>query len=268
MAAKQAPGWASRSAGASETDRVGTGRTFGQWSAARRRGHNPVRPGSAGKVVRKVRPHRLVIGGPGGPVGEFVTAVANARPRVQTFTAASTDAWIDGLVARAQAGDGDAFGHLYDVYAPRVYRFLLLRVREPADAEDLLQGVFVRTVEALPRYEARGLPFAAWLFRVAQNVATDLVRAHRPADQLEAADHASAALDPQIAAQAAATRDGVHQAIAALTPDQREVIVYRFFAGLSAAEIGRAMGKREGSVRALQFRALEAMRRALPGDTA
>lgn len=197
-----------------------------------------------------------------------MAVVANARTGVQTWGATVADPSIDELVARAKHGDACAFGNLYDLYAPRVYRFLLLRVHEPADAEDLLQQVFMRTAEALPRYEARGLPFGAWLFRVAQNVATDFVRARRPCEPLDGAEHASDALDPQLITQLSAARATVHRALEVLTPDQRQVVVYRFFAGLSAHEIGRAMGKREGTIRALQFRALGALRRVLPADMA
>lgn len=166
----------------------------------------------------------------------------------------------DAIVEQARSGDADAFATLYDVYAPRVYRFLAVRVREPADAEDLLQQVFIKAIQALPRYESRGLPFAAWLFRIAQNVVVDFHRGRRATATLDATVAAGSGSDPELEAQLGADREHIRRALDRLTAAQREVLIYRFFAGLDTAEIGRAMGKREGTVRALQFRALEAMR--------
>ena len=92
----------------------------------------------------------------------------------------------DPRVALARAGDDGAFASLYDEYSPRLYRFLLLRVQEPADAEDLLQRVFLKVIEALPAFEDRGLPFGAWLFRIARNAAIDFERSHRSTAPLDA----------------------------------------------------------------------------------
>src|SRR5512143_576975 len=89
------------------------------------------------------------------------------------------DGAVDRLVAAAQAGDPDAFGGLFDRYYVPVYRFVAARIGRPSDAEDLAQLVFVKALEALPRYEARGVPFGGWLFRLARNVVIDHVRTRR-----------------------------------------------------------------------------------------
>lgn len=174
------------------------------------------------------------------------------------------DDTIDEFVARAAAGDHVAFAALYDAYADRLYRYVRFRVRDPLDTEDLVQRIFLKVIEALPRYEARGTPFGAWLFRLAHNAVVDHVRGHRPTEQIGAlAERASDVADPELSAMAALELDEVEAALARLTSDQREVIAYRFFADLAPAEIGRIMGKREGSIRALQFRALAALRHEL-----
>ncbi len=167
------------------------------------------------------------------------------------------------LVADAKAGDGRAFAALYDAYAAQLYRFLLLRVRQPADAEDLLQRVFMKVVEALPRYEDRGLPFGAWLFRIARNVAIDFERARPSHEALSDEQRDAAERQPAVLAEIMASRTAIRAALEVLTKEQRDVIVYRFFAGLSPREIASLMGKREGSIRAMQFRALAALRRHL-----
>ncbi|HEY8437032.1 MAG TPA: sigma factor, partial [Candidatus Limnocylindrales bacterium] len=76
------------------------------------------------------------------------------------------DAAIERLVAEARDGDPWAFGLIFDHYHDRVYRFIASRVQRPSDAEDLTQHVFVKALEALPRYEPRGIPFGGWLFRL------------------------------------------------------------------------------------------------------
>jgi RNA polymerase sigma-70 factor, ECF subfamily len=171
---------------------------------------------------------------------------------------------LAALIARARTGDSQAFAAIYDAYAGRLYRFLALRVTEPADAEDLLQRVFVKVVEALPRYQDRGLPFGAWLFRIARNVAIDFARARPDEEALTVAgDRADGAAQPARIAEQQADRRIVREALDLLTQEQRDVLVYRFFAGLNPREIAALMGKREGSVRALQFRALATLRRHL-----
>jgi RNA polymerase sigma-70 factor (ECF subfamily) len=180
---------------------------------------------------------------------------------------AEHDETIDALVERAARGDHVAFGGLYDAYAERLYRFVRFRVRDPFDAEDVVQRIFLKVIEALPRYEARGTPFAAWLFRLARNAVIDHVRAQRPVEPLGPMSERVAALrDPEQVALARLEMDEVAVALATLTTEQRDVIAYRFFAGLTPAEIGQIMGKREGSIRALQFRALAALRAQLPAD--
>jgi len=174
------------------------------------------------------------------------------------------DAAIERLVQEAQAGDAWAFGRLFDHYHQPVYRFVATRVRRPSDAEDLTQLVFVKALEALPRYEARGVPFGGWLFRLARNAVIDFVRtSHEHADLAKSADRAAHDAGPDELAVIRQEIDAVGAALARLTEDQRDAIALRFFAGLSAREAAEVMGKQEGTVRGLQFRALAALRREL-----
>jgi RNA polymerase sigma-70 factor (ECF subfamily) len=174
------------------------------------------------------------------------------------------DAAVERLVAEARSGDEWAFGMIFDHYHEAVYRFIASRVHRPSDAEDLTQLVFVKALEALPRYEARGVPFGGWLFRLARNAVIDHVRTHRDHVGLESASErpgGDAGPDEIVAVRQAV--DEVAAALDALTDEQREVIALRFFAGLSAREAAAVMGKQEGTVRGLQFRAIAAMRRTL-----
>ena len=170
------------------------------------------------------------------------------------------------MLARARSGDAAAFGQLYNAYAARIYRFMLAQVQEPADAEDLTHQVFLKVIVSLGQYEDRGLPFGVWLFRVARNTFVDFGRRRHASTTLDdtARDrHEDVAHGAPEAL--AADRADIKAALARLTPDQREVILLRFFAGLSPRD-QRAQGKREGSVRALQFRALATLRRHLGAE--
>jgi RNA polymerase sigma-70 factor, ECF subfamily len=174
------------------------------------------------------------------------------------------DETIDRLVAAAQGGDPDAFGALFDRYYVPVYRFVAARVSRPSDAEDLAQHVFVKALEALPRFEARGVPFGGWLFRLARNVVIDHVRTRREHATLDVvAEQTAEDAGPDDLAALRQEMDSVAAALRRLTPEQREAIELRFFAGLSAKETAVAMGRQEGTVRGLQFRAIAALRREL-----
>ena len=174
------------------------------------------------------------------------------------------DATIDRLVAEAGQGDLQAFGTIFDHYHAAVYRFVLSRIGRPSDAEDLAQLVFVKALEALPRYEARGIPFGGWLFRLARNVVIDHVRTRREHATLDiVAERSSDDASPDDLAVLRQEMDSMAHALRRLTPEQREAIELRFFAGLSAKEAAIAMGRQEGTVRGLQFRAIAALRRDL-----
>ncbi len=178
------------------------------------------------------------------------------------------DETLDRLVTDAKRGDREAFGRIFDAYAGPIHRFIASRVNSPSDAEDLTQLVFVKALEALPRYEARGIPFGGWLFRLARNAIIDQIRTRRDHLSLVAATtRETDDAGPEAQAALQEDLDRVARALTELTDDQREVIELRFFAGLSVLETAVAMGRQEGTVRGLQFRAIAALRRELGIDT-
>src|SRR5204863_421096 len=145
------------------------------------------------------------------------------------------DAAVQRLVNEAQAGDAWAFGRLFDHYHLSIHRYVASRVRRPSDAEDLTQLVFVKALEALPRYESRGIPFGGWLFRLARNTVIDFIRtSHEHADLAQSVDRADGDAGPDELAVTRQDIDAVGAALSTLTEDQRDAITLRFFAGLSA----------------------------------
>jgi len=171
---------------------------------------------------------------------------------------------LERLVAAARAGDADAFAGLYDALAPRVHRYIRYRLSDATQAEDLLQQVFLQVIAALPRYETRGLPFAAWVFRIARNTVVDAGRARRPSVPIELVqDVPSDVPGPDELAIAGDEQTRLRAALERLPRDQHDVLVYRFYGGLSPSEVAPLLERSQGAVRVLQHRAIEALRRLM-----
>lgn len=174
------------------------------------------------------------------------------------------------LAVRASGGDVGAFGRLYDRHVETIYRYVYYRVRDDAEAEDLTSDVFMRALRAIPRYEPRQA-FLAWLYRIARNAVID--RARRGGRQVafeDALDHPAADLvvEPDVEILARSDSDTLRKALGKLTPLQQEVIVLRFLQGYSTQEVAQIVGKREGTVRGIQFRAIGALRQLIPSREA
>ncbi|MEI6136883.1 MAG: sigma-70 family RNA polymerase sigma factor [Chloroflexota bacterium] len=171
---------------------------------------------------------------------------------------------LDALVDGARQGDSTAFGALYDRFQPEILRYLTHRVGDPDAAEDLAQQVFLKAWQAIPRYESRGVPFKAWLYRMAHNQMVDYFRTRRVTTDLEGVDppQESEAEGIVIAAE---TSEVLKQALDRLSEDHRQVLQLRFLMEKSAREIGEIMGRKEVTIRGLQMRALQALRREIDG---
>src|SRR5207253_10440164 len=139
------------------------------------------------------------------------------------------------LVKAAQAGDASAFGQLYERYRDPVYRYCLTRTGAKHEAEDLVADVFLRAMEALDRYEDRGLPFVAFLFRVARNAAIDKSRRTRPDLSVdELVNHPESGQNVEAEVVRLTERDVLFNAMAKLKPDCLQVLILRFVQGYGA----------------------------------
>lgn len=169
------------------------------------------------------------------------------------------------LVARARQGDMDAIGSLYDQHRESIFRYLWLRLGDQPLAEDLAGDVFLRMLDALPRYQALGLPFRAWLYRIAHNMLVDYFRKtkNRTPISIEALNEYKAIDDPPETVERRLLAEQVNAALSQLDQSQRDTVVLRFLMGLSLQETALALGKSEAAVKALQHRGLNALRRAL-----
>lgn len=171
------------------------------------------------------------------------------------------------LIERARHFDQKAVAELYNLYAGDIYRYVLVRVTDARVAEDITSEVFIRALEGLGSFEYRGVPFSAWLYRIARDRVVDYYRK-------SSRRKATVSLDegPEVVSEGAdrAVLRGLEvrelqSALEELTEEQRLVVILRFLEGKSLAEVAAQLGKNEGSIKALQHRALAALGRVLGG---
>lgn len=172
-------------------------------------------------------------------------------------------------VDRARTGDQQALADIYDWYMPRVYRYVVARVGNPAEAEDLTEEVFLKLLGAIGDFRWREVPFSSWIFRIAHNcIATHYRKTAQRGgatselseDMLDGRPDLATAVEERI------TMEEVRRASQMLPDAQREVIALRFAVGLSIADTAKALGKREGNIKALQHKAVAKLQKMLiPG---
>ena len=153
---------------------------------------------------------------------------------------------------------------LYESHYERVARYIFARLGDRQKAEDLASETFVRALGSLNRFEERGLPMEAWIFRIAHNLVVDWMRKRSRVDRvpLDGILIRSDA-DPEEDAETSDQIEHLKRAMDHLSPAQREVIGLRFFSGLSSEECARVLGKKPGAVREMQSAAVKTLRRVL-----
>ena len=177
------------------------------------------------------------------------------------------EAEVAELVRRAQGGEERAFGEIYETYFDRVYRYVVYRIQNAADAEDLAEDVFLRMLESIHSFKWRDVPFSAWIMRIAHNRVVDYWRRgrHRSGIPIEDAPPLpSSDADPHGKIELVSDVQELRVAMETLTDLQKQVLSFRFGAGLSVAETAKAMNRKENAVKALQHSAVGALRRTMP----
>lgn len=203
-------------------------------------------------------------------VGRRTTRGAAATPAVRRPTADSDSARMMDLVERAQAGEADAFGRLYDQYSDTVYRYIYYRVGGKATAEDLTSETFLRALRRISTFTWQGRDFGAWLVTIARNLVADHFKSSRFRLEVttgEMLDANEVARSPEDSVLESLSNAALLEAVRRLNPQQQECVTLRFLQGLSVAETARVMGKNEGAIKTLQYRAVRTLARLLPDDT-
>ncbi|MFD7502694.1 ECF subfamily RNA polymerase sigma factor, BldN family [Streptomyces sp. NPDC001700] len=173
------------------------------------------------------------------------------------------------LVERAQAGEAEAFGRLYDQYADTVYRYIYYRVGGRATAEDLTSETFLRALRRIGTFTWQGRDFGAWLVTIARNLVADHFKSSRFRLEVttgEMLDANEVERSPEDSVLESLSNAALLQAVRKLNPQQQECVTLRFLQGLSVAETARVMGKNEGAIKTLQYRAVRTLARLLPDD--
>jgi RNA polymerase sigma-70 factor (ECF subfamily) len=201
-----------------------------------------------------------------GPPTESEPPKYPARPDPSD---AAAEVW--GLVERAQAGESAAFGLIYDRYVDTVFRFVYFRVGNRQLAEDLTSDTFLRALKRIGSFTWQGRDLGAWLVTIARNLVADHFKSGRYRLEVTTGDVLDADREdrgpegsPEAAVVDHITNVALLTAVKQLNPEQQECIVLRFLQGFSVAETAQTMGKNEGAIKALQYRAVRALARLLP----
>ena len=179
----------------------------------------------------------------------------------------SSDLVDEGALVAAAKRDPREFGPLYELYVDRIYRFAYRRVGTHHEAEDITAQTFQQALQALPAYEWRGLPFGAWLFRIAGNI---INRRGRTSGREVAVEDVTVFSgyeetddDPADLAWRSEQAGELAERIGHLPPDQQRVLVLKFSHGMKNREIGDLMGRSEGAIKQLVHRALVSLRASM-----
>lgn len=173
------------------------------------------------------------------------------------------------LVASAKGGSSEAFGQLYDLFAPRIYKFISFKVSPKELAEDILQDTFLKAWRGLVTLKLEELNFSAWLYSIARNTVNDHYRKvyrQPPPVELDEAIGVTSGESPAAAAQRESELEQVRQASAKLPPHYRQVIELRFIQEFSVEETAQVVGKTPLAIRLIQHRALKQLRTILKHD--
>ena len=177
--------------------------------------------------------------------------------------AAKDNGRIRDLVERAQLGDRSALEELYLIHFDRIYSYLHMSVGSRHDAEDLTTQTFVKMLESIGRFRWKSVPFSAWLFRIAHNLAMDHFRARRRWQPEEEIPEPAGSEENSAEEQALASIGdaGLLELIARLSPEQRQVLTLKFVFRFSNGEAAAILEKTEGAVKSLQHRALTSLQK-------
>jgi len=170
------------------------------------------------------------------------------------------------LIERVRKGDQDAARTLYERYFDRIYNYVYARLGRAEDAEDLAIDTMTRSLTRLDQFQDQGVAFSSWVYKIAHNATIDHYRRHGKVTlvSLEQATLPQSA-DPSELAVEQLSNEDLRIALRALTDEQQQVLILRFFQDLTAAQVAGIMGKSVGAVQALQHRALGSLERALQG---
>ena len=167
------------------------------------------------------------------------------------------------LISLACNGDSDAFGVLYEKYIEQIYNYIYFRTSNGKDAEDICSRVFIRALNHIEKYEDRGYPFSAWLYRIAHNLVVNWYRDRERSNEVSLSDQypppmVDGSVEERIEKED--ETEALLRIIRDLPEDRKELLILKHVEGLTNDEIGKIMDRTEGAVKALYHRTLESLR--------
>ena len=167
------------------------------------------------------------------------------------------------LISMATTGDSEAFGALYEKYIDQIYNYIYYRTSNGKDAEDLCSRVFIRALHHIERYEDRGYPFSAWLYRIAHNLVVNWYRDKEKSEEISLNEqYPPPTMDGSVEEQIEKEddKDSLLRVLTNLPEDRKELLILKHVEGLTNFEIGQIMDRTEGAIKALYHRTLESLR--------
>jgi RNA polymerase sigma-70 factor (ECF subfamily) len=169
----------------------------------------------------------------------------------------------DQALENAVQGDADAFSVLYERYVTRIYNYIFYRTGNPYDAEDLTERVFLRALGHIQTYNNRGIPFSAWLYRIAHNLVANWHRDNSRRKEVPLDDQKNLHLKidhPELAMVISQDQEMLLKVIRGLPEERQQLIILKFVEHLSNAEVAMIMGRSEGAIKSLYHRTLQTLR--------
>ena len=181
---------------------------------------------------------------------------------LRRFQKLSISEWI--LVQQVKRGDKEAFGALYELYIEKIYRYIFFRVHQHvAVAEDLTEVVFVKAWQKIDMYNKTGGSFSSWLYSIARNTVIDHFRSSARQNVVLTDDHIDEQKNVEHEVYVKFELERIQEALRFLTDEQQEIITFKFVNELSNKEIAKLLNKKEDAIRAMQYRALQELRKRL-----
>jgi len=179
-------------------------------------------------------------------------------------TSASLDKLSEGdLISQASEGNAEAFGVLYEKYIGQIYNYIYFRTSNGKDAEDICSRVFLRALNHIEKYEDRGYPFSAWLYRIAHNLVVNWYRDSDRSDETSLADQYPTPVIEGSVEERIEKKDESERLMSIindLPEDRKELLILKHVEELTNTEIGQIMDRTEGAIKALYHRTLESLR--------
>ena len=170
---------------------------------------------------------------------------------------------VKELLSNAAQGDQEAFGALYEEYVTRIYNYIYYRTGNQHDAEDLTARVFFRAMRHISNYQDKGVPFSAWLYRIAHNLVANWHRDNSRRQEIPLDDGFNLHKEkehPEVLLLHTEEQDALLHMIRKLPVDRQQLLILKYVDRLSNAEIGQIMGRTEGAIKSLYHRTLLALR--------